>query len=80
MRASFTGQCPECDEDITPGDEIQSVVSGEDVFGQPRTLWVHVVCPDSARLAAALRDVREGSVCGDCYQVRSVSGACGCDD
>lgn len=83
MKATWESVCPDCHDDILIGDEIQAVVcqpsaSGARLYNGVWQHWVHVNCDDSERLTAALRGANDGSVCADCWQVRSAAGTCAC--
>jgi hypothetical protein len=64
--ARYPGECPECGEDIEPGDMIESDSSGDD--------WRHVECPSITPLEKAV-----ANTCPKCYQVRAANGTCGCE-
>jgi hypothetical protein len=68
FRAKYNGWCVECEEPIRAGDEIQYDAADQ---------VVHVSCAASDRT-----DVQGNPrpVCPRCFQMKSVSGACGCDE
>lgn len=67
-RAKYDGFCGECREPIQSGDMI-------DWSGAQDGRVIHVDCePDD------LRDEVPRPVCTKCFQMKAVSGACGCDD
>lgn len=65
FKAKYDGLCVECKEAIYKGDDL---------------VWVdgqaaHADCqPDEAK------DQVERPTCPTCWQVKSVTGACGCED
>lgn len=63
--AKYDGRCGECSERISEGDHLEFVDGGV----------VHLDCvPDHTTEAPAR------PTCAKCWQILSVSGACGCDD
>ena len=62
--AKYDGICPECKEPIRKGDQLEWFDGSV----------LHAACePD------AVRDEAPRPTCPRCWQVLSVSGACGCD-
>lgn len=64
FKAKYDGWCRECGEPIHAGEELK----------WDEGVVVHAECvPD------ADKDEAPRPTCPKCWQVRSVSGACGCD-
>jgi len=62
FEARFRGACADCDDGVTPGEEIQFRGEGEN------RVIVHVACPETVT-------VRSRPVCGDCW-LEHPEGAC----
>lgn len=64
--AQFEGVCLACEERIYPGEDIKAVLSaGEYIHADTQ-------CERMGQMPLSL-------ACPRCFQVPSVSGACGCD-
>jgi hypothetical protein len=66
IEAQHAGVCGECAERIHVGDRITRTADDRD--------WRHEVCP----VVLSKFDFDASRVCGECFTVRSVSGACAC--
>jgi hypothetical protein len=65
ITARSAGRCPTCGGEISEGDRITL----EDITD----LWSHEECPEGDSL-----EFDPTKVCGECFTVRSVNGACSC--
>lgn len=62
--ALFASHCDSCDGPIRVGEQITRAS-----YVSP---WTHAVCPPSKF------DFTPDQVCGECFTVKTVSGACAC--
>lgn len=65
ITARHAGVCRSCGHTFDVGTEL----THDDALG-----WVHVECPD----VPTKYDFDPDDVCGECFTVRSVNGACAC--
>lgn len=67
ITARFTALCPGCDRVITEGDPID--------LDEESGHWMHPAC-----LPAPDPEPRHREVCPRCHTVRTVTGACLCEE
>lgn len=65
IEAQHPGICPNCGQPSDVGERITRNASD--------TAWVHERCPEVGRF-----DFNPADVCGSCFTIRAVNGACAC--
>lgn len=67
FEAKYSSRCPDCPEPIEPGDEVVYV---DDTV-------VHARCEEA--FVKRVAEEESAETCTSCWQLRSVTGACGCE-
>lgn len=73
--ARYHGRCGACEEQITPGQEIEYDADGDIVHDTcesplPSVRWPQMQDSDP--------DLTPGETCGECFTIKAVNGACAC--